>query len=223
MPRFVDCEQRTTEWFKVHAGRITASRMCDLTAYSKAKGKEGVELKARADYRAELVAERLSGQMSQHFVTEQMKWGTEQEPYAKSAYEQTRDTMLEEVGFAIHPVYDFAGASPDGICDGTKVVEFKNLTTANHLAILDSGVVPDDYRDQVLWTMLCCECEEADFVSCDSRLAQNAKELELVIIPVPYDEKRIAELEAEAVKMNAEVEAQINRIRNRQMQYRTRE
>jgi putative phage-type endonuclease len=212
MPRIFRMEQRTQEWFKIHAGRITASRMCDLMAYSVAKGREGAELKARRDYRDELIAERLTGQMSQHFVTTQMNRGTEEEPYARAAYEQARDVMVDEVGFVIHPDYGFAGASPDGLVGRERGIEIKNLTTVNHLALWKSKQVPPDYYDQIQWNMFCCEMGEWDFVSFDSRLLERAPHLQLLILPVPRDDKRIAELEAEAIKLNGEIIAAMEEL-----------
>ncbi len=208
MPKFFDMEQGTPEWLKIHAGRITGSRMRDLMNYSKTAAKSGnrVENNARADYRDELVAERLTGQMSQHFVTEQMKRGTAEEGYARSTYEVKMGVMVEPVGFAIHPTFDFCGASPDGYIDGRKIIEIKNLTTVNHLYVCRTRIVPSEYFDQMLWTMRCCEVEEGDFISCDSRLFDRAPHLELLVLPVKMDEKRIQELEAEAVLMNEQIE-----------------
>ena len=202
MPKFVECEQRSPEWFAVRCGRITASHMDELFAYSKAKGKEGQELKARADYRMQILSERLTGQMANHFVTNEMKWGMEQEEYAVSAYEVARNAMVEAVGFAIHPTLDFAGASPDGLVGHDSLIEIKCLTTARHLEIWKSRQVPQEYYDQIQWNLVCCERFNADFVCFDSRLPQH---LQLFIIPVVYDEKRVAELEAEVCKMNDEV------------------
>ena len=51
MPKIIDCEQGSVEWFQARIGKITASRFGDIMAYSKAKGKEGIELKTRSDYR----------------------------------------------------------------------------------------------------------------------------------------------------------------------------
>lgn len=211
MPKFIDCEQRSAEWFKVRTGRITASHMGELMAYSKAKGKEGVELKARSDYRMKILAERLTGQMAQNFVTEQMKWGQEQEEYARSAYEQAKNAFVEEIGFAVHPALDFAGSSPDGLVGSDSGIEIKCLTTANHLEIMKSREVPQDYYDQIQWNMVCCERDKWDFVAFDSRLPPH---LQLIVIPVTLNEARIAELEAEAIKLNAEIEAMIDSFSN---------
>ena len=210
MPKFIDCEQRTAEWFAARAGRITGSHMCDLMAYSKAKGKEGVELKDRANYRMNLLSERLTGIAARHFVTEEMKWGQEQEEYGIAAYQQRRDVMADYIGFAIHPTMDFAGASPDALIGNDSILEIKCLTTARHLEIWKSREVPQEYYDQMQWEMVCCERFKGDFVCFDPRLPEH---LQLLIIPVKYDEKRVAELEAEVVKMNAEVEAMMAELK----------
>jgi hypothetical protein len=109
MPKFIECFQHdefgvpTREWMAARCGRITASRLGDVMAYSTQKGKEGKELKVRADYRSELAAERMTGMNARHFVTPEMKWGQEQEDYARSMYEVERGVMVDQIGFAIHP------------------------------------------------------------------------------------------------------------------------
>jgi putative phage-type endonuclease len=207
--RIIECEQRTSTWMKWHSGRLTASRMCDLMAYSKVKGKETQELLSRRDYRDELVAERLTGQMSQHFVSQQMKRGNEEESYARSAYEVDQDVEVDQIGFVIHETYGWAGCSPDGWIGREKGLEIKNLTTVNHLALWKSKHVPQEYYDQIQWNMFVCEFDAWEFVSFDSRLFQRAPHLQLLIIPVQRDEKRIGELEAEGKKMDAEIKAAI--------------
>ena len=212
MPKFLMMEQRSPEWFAVHAGKITGSRMCDLMAYSKQKGKEDQELKARSDYRDELIAERMTGQMSQHFVTDQMKRGVEEEQWARSAYEQKFQVPVDEVGFVIDSVYETWGASPDGIVrrrEGNMIVEIKNLTTVKHLKTVRSGIAPQEYVDQILWTMARCGYRDSHYVSYDSRLLERHPNAALLAITVPYDENRIAELEAEALKMDEEISAEI--------------
>jgi putative phage-type endonuclease len=178
-------------------------------AYSKQKSKEGIPLKARSDYAIELLSERLTGLSSNHFVTNEMKWGAEQEEYARSAYEQRCSLMVEPVCFAVHPALDFTGGSPDGLVGDDSGIEIKCLTTGRHLGIWKSREVPQEYADQIQWNMVCCEREKWDFVCFDSRLPAH---LQLLVIPVAYDEKRVAELEAEVCKINAEVEQMIEEL-----------
>ena len=206
MPKIFDCPQRTAEWFKIRCGLITGSHMCDVTAYL-ANGKG--ETKNRANYRMSLVAERLTGKITEHFVTNEMKWGQEQEEFAISAYEQTFNTLVAPVGFAIHPTMDFSGSSPDGLIGVDGILEVKCLTTARHLEVFTSQQVPSEYYDQMQWEMVCCERTRGEFVCFDCRLPEH---LQLFVIPVSYDEKRVEELEAEVRKMHAEVEAVIKRL-----------
>ena len=206
MPKIVDCEQGSVEWFQARIGKITASRFGDIMAYSKAKGKEGIELKTRADYRMELVSERLTHQMAQHFVTDAMKWGKEMEDYACSAYECSQDVMVQRIGLCIHPTMAFSAASPDGWVGENKIIEIKCPTTATYLGWRKSREVPQEYIDQILWNMVCGERYEADFIGYNPRLPEH---LQLLVIPVQYDDKRVAELEAEVRKMEAEIQAEI--------------
>jgi hypothetical protein len=48
--------------------------MCDVMATLK----RGGEAASRRDYRAELIAERLTGRAEDHYVSKEMKFGTEQ-------------------------------------------------------------------------------------------------------------------------------------------------
>lgn len=215
MPKIVDCEQHypngqpTPEWLAARCGRITASRLGDVMAYSSQKGKEHLELKERSKYRIELVAERLTGDTASHYVSKEMKFGSLVEDEARSAYELSRVLMVQSVGFCIHPTMDFSGASPDGWVGENKIIEIKCPTTATYLGWRKSREVPQEYIDQILWNMVCGERFEADFIGYDPRLPEH---LQLLVIPVRYDEKRVAELEAEVRKMEAEIQAEIAAI-----------
>ena len=71
--------QGSEAWFAQRLGRVTASRVVDVLA----KLKTG-EAAARANYRAELVAERLTGKAAESFTNAAMKWGTDCEPLART-------------------------------------------------------------------------------------------------------------------------------------------
>ena len=91
-------EQRTDEWFAARIGKVTASRVADVIAKTKSGYGAG-----RANYLADLVVERLTGQKAQGFSNAAMEWGTEQEPHARAAYSAKTGIMVEEVGFIDHP------------------------------------------------------------------------------------------------------------------------
>ncbi len=197
--RFVDCEQNSAKWIWARTGRITASRICDLMATLK----RGGEAASRRDYRAELIAERLTGKAENRYVSKEMRYGSEQEPFARTAYEIRTENIVDQVGFVFHPRLDFSGASPDGLIREDGGVELKCPKTTTHLAYMAAGIVPKEYEDQMLWNMACAEREWWDFVSFDPRLPEK---LRLFIVRMPRNEERIAEIEREVTKLNHEMD-----------------
>jgi hypothetical protein len=128
-------------------GRITASRMGDLMA----RLKRGGEAASRRDYRAQLIAERLTGETQDRYVRKEMQFGIEQEPFARTAYEIRTENTVDQVGFIFHPRLDFSGASPDGLIRQDGGLELKCPRTTTHLAYIAAGTVPDEYQEQMLW------------------------------------------------------------------------
>jgi putative phage-type endonuclease len=197
--RIVDCEQNSAEWVSARTGRITASRMCDMMT----RLKRGGEAACRREYRAELIAERLTGRAEGHYVSKEMQVGTEQEPFARTAYEIKTQNIVDQVGFIFHPRLDFTGASPDGLIEQDGGLELKCPKTTTHLAYMMAGTVPEEYQDQILWNMACAERKWWDFASYDPRLPEKIR---LFIVRMPRDEARIGEIEQEVLKLNSEVQ-----------------
>ena len=69
-----DREQGSPEWFQIRLGKVTASRVSDVIA----KTKTGWSA-SRANYMAQLIAERLTGQAQDH-TNAAMQWGTDNKP-----------------------------------------------------------------------------------------------------------------------------------------------
>jgi putative phage-type endonuclease len=197
--RIVDREQNSAEWIWARTGRITASRVCDMMATLK----RGGEAACRRDYRAQLIAERLTGRAEDHYVSKEMKFGAEQEPFARTAYEIKTENTVDQVGFVFHPRLDFTGASPDGLIGDDGGLELKCPKTATHLAYMMAGTVPEDYQYQMLWNMACAERKWWDFASYDPRMPEK---LRIFIVRMPRDEARIDEIEREVLKLNSEVQ-----------------
>lgn len=131
-------------------GKVTASRMADVMATIKTG-----EAASRANYRAELVAQRLTGQLKAGFTNAAMQWGTDTEPFARAAYEIKYGTIVEEVGFIPHPTIMMSGASPDGLVGTGGMIEIKCPNTATHIAFLLDGKIPMKYQLQMAWQMAC--------------------------------------------------------------------
>ena len=191
----------------MRAGKVTASRVSDVLA----KIKTG-EAAARRDYRAQLVAEILTGRPQEDgYINAEMQWGTDQEPLARSAYEMAKDVLVDQIGFVLHPTIDRAGASPDGVT-GKVGLEIKCPKTATHLQYLLDGVVPSKYQPQMLWQMACAERPWCDFVSYDPRLPSD---MQLFVVRFNRDEKRITEMEAEVKVFLDEVDAMLANLKER--------
>ena len=201
----INCVQGDNQWFAERCGRVTASRMNDVLAVLK----KGGESAARAKYKLELLAEICTGHVEEHFVTEAMARGAEQEPFARAAYEVHAGVMVDQVGFFVHPRIDRAGASPDGLIGHDGLIEIKAPQTTTHLQYLIDGVVPVEYQAQMLWQMACTGREWCDFVSFDQRLPEH---LQLFVVRFERDEKRIAELETAVGEFLRELDALMLRL-----------
>jgi putative phage-type endonuclease len=160
-------DQRSAEWYQTRLGKVTASRIADLMARTKS----GYST-SRANYMAELIAERLTGAKGDSYQNAAMQWGTEQEPYARAAYETLKGVLVKEVGFVPHPTIPNSGASPDGLVDDDGLVEIKCPFTATHLEFLTTGIVPEKYMLQMQWQIACTGREWCDYVSYDPRLPE---------------------------------------------------
>lgn len=199
-------EQRTDDWFALRAGRVTASRIADMMA--KTKTGWGA---SRANYRAQLVVERLTGMPSESFSNAAMQWGTDREPEARQAYCEHMLCTVDELAFAEHPTLEWAGASPDGLVGETGLLEIKCPNTATHIDTLLNGTVPDKYFLQMQWQLACLPGREwNDFVSYDPRLPEPMR---LFVKRVDRDDELIATLEKEAEAFLAEVEQTVAQLR----------
>lgn len=184
--------QGTPEWKADRAGKATGSRAADILA----KIKTG-EAAARRDYRVQLVTERLTGAPADDgFISKEMAWGTEQEPFARMAYEMLTGVVVREAGFAFLPDVQ-VGCSVDGFTEDDGFLEIKCPKSSTHIGYLTANVVPSSYLPQITHNLWVTGCKYADFVSFDPRLPEN---LQLFIKRVERDEESI-KLHAEQVML----------------------
>lgn len=196
--------QGSSEWHALRIGKVTASRVADVVA--KTKSGWGA---SRANYMAELIAERLTGKPAEQFTNAAMAWGTEKEPDARAAYEFFRDASVIEVGFIEHPSIAMTGASPDGLVSVDGLVEIKCPLSATHLETLLTQSVPSKYITQMQWQMACTGRTWCDFASFDPRLPES---MSLFVKRVDRDDKLIAELERDVSAFLAELADKISRL-----------
>lgn len=200
--------QGTEEWFKQRLGKVTASKVADVMA--KTKSGWGA---ARANYMAQLIAERLTGNVTESYSNAAMQWGTETEPQARAAYTFFTDNSVEEVGFVDHPSIDMAGASPDGMVGEDGLLEIKCPNTATHLDTLLGTGIDGKYIKQMQWQMACTGRKWCDFVSYDPRLPVA---LQMKITRVERDAELIAEMEAEVINFISEMDKKIESLNSLQ-------
>lgn len=196
-----EIEQGSADWFAMRLGKVTASRVADVIA----KTKSGYSA-SRANYAAQLIAERLTGDVAESFSNAAMQWGTEQEPDARLAYEFRHDVEVVQVAFVDHPAIAMSGASPDGMIGDAGLIEIKCPNTATHLETLRSETIPGKYETQMLWQMACTGRQWCDFASYDPRLPENMR---LFVKRLQRDDARIAELEAEVSAFLTEIDATV--------------
>lgn len=200
-------KQGTDGWLKDRAGLATGSKIKAIYTDGKSKGKEST---TRINYMYALAEERVNGAPSdQGFVSDAMKWGTEQEPFARMAYEGVSETDIEQVGFIRHNVM-MAGCSIDGAyIEGGRIIgitEFKCPMLKTHIGYIKDGVLPDDYKYQVIHNLWVTGADWCDFVS-------YRPGFKLFILRVFANDLPIAEHEEELKKFLAEVDACENDIR----------
>ncbi|MCJ8518972.1 putative phage-type endonuclease [Pseudorhizobium tarimense] len=197
--------QGSPEWHALRCGKVTASRVADVV--TRTKSGWGA---SRANYAAELIAERLTGVTAEGFTNAAMQWGTDQEPAARASYEFLHDVTVEQVAFVVHPSIPDAGASPDGLVGESGLVEIKCPNTATHIDTLIKQTVPAKYVTQMMWQMACTGRKWCDFVSYDPRLPEA---MQVFVTRIMRDDAVIAELEDEVRKFLAdEVEAKVSAL-----------
>ena len=196
--------QGSEAWKMLRLGRVTASRVADVVA----KTKSGYSA-SRANYMAQLIAERLTGTVAEAYTNAAMIHGTETEPEARAAYCFYQGVAVEEIAFVPHPKIDQAGASPDGLVGDDGLVEIKCPNTATHLETLLGQAVPSKYETQMQFQMACTGRKWCDFVSYDPRMPENMR---LFIKRLPRDDKRIAELESEVAAFLLEMAVKLSEL-----------
>lgn len=197
--------QGSDEWKALRLGKVTASRVADVIA--KTKTGWGA---SRTNYAAQLIAERLTGNIAESYTNAAMQWGTDTESEARSAYEFRTNEDVVEVAFSPHPKLEMSGASPDGLVGDNGLVELKCPNTATHIETLLSKTVSGRYVTQMQWQMACTGRQWCDFASYDPRMPENMR---LFVCRVTRDDILIGELEKEIGIFLSELDGTIKKLK----------
>ena len=203
--RIVACEQRTPEWYRLRAGKLTASRAKDMLA----KIKTG-EAAARRDLKYQLVAERLSGEPQEdNYINPAMQWGLDHEAEAIAAYEAATGSLVTPIGFCEHTTL-LAGCSPDGFVGTHGAVSIKCPKTATHIRYWRDGGEPSEHWAQHTHELWLTERAWIDFVSFDPRLPDR---LRLLVVRVTRSIKERDDYEAEVRRFLDDVQLELDALK----------
>ena len=200
----VNIEQRSNEWHQMRLGKVTASRVADILAKTKAGASA-----SRQNYLIELALQRTTGVIQESYSNSAMEWGVEQEQFAAIAYEVAKETFVEKTGFWPHETIKWLGVSPDRLVGADGLVEIKCPNTQTHLEYVESRKPPMKYLQQMQFQMACTGRQWCDFVSFDPRAPEG---LQLFVKRVKRDDAYILELEAEVKKFLEEMETRIEKL-----------
>jgi len=189
-------KQGSPEWLQIRCGKATASCFADVLATIKSG-----EAASRRNYRAQIIAERLTGVPADTYQSAEMKWGTDQEPFARISYEAKTGNVVQQIAFIAHSEL-MAGASPDGMIGADGQAEIKCPNTATHIDTLLKGMSPD-HIPQIQGNLWMSGRQWCDFVSYDPRMLER---MQLYVQRVQRDDAYIAKLEAEVRKFLLEVD-----------------
>ena len=197
-------EQGTDEWKALRLGKVTASRVSDVSVKTKTGYGAG-----RKNYMAELVVERLTNQPTDFFMSKDMAWGTEQEKFALAEYEMKYSILVDKIDFVNHPTIPMSGASPDGLVGSDGLIEIKCKKTGNHIEDLLGASIDKSHLDQMMWQMACTGRQWVDYVCYDPRIPEG---LQMHIKRVKRDDVYIKGMESEVIKFLKELDEQIESL-----------
>ncbi|WP_273721239.1 MULTISPECIES: lambda exonuclease family protein [unclassified Bartonella] len=201
-------QQRTAEWFQARLGKVTASNIYNVIS----KTAKGTPTSKYEDYKIKLITERLTGQTSPYYETEDMRWGIENEEDALREYAFIYDTQVTQCGFIQHPTIQMAGASPDGLIDEDGLIEIKCPRSTNHMRFIIDNEIKPEYLAQMQFQMACTRRKWCDFISYDPRFTGNSSLFRMKIKRIHRDDKQIEQINQAVESFLTEIEQEIQRI-----------
>lgn len=164
-------EQRTADWYKRRKQLVTASEaasvlpnrsevvnqyMLDFPTAYKPKGAYCNPYCSKKEWFL-----RKTDPRYKFTGNEATEYGQRYEPIAQALYEAMKNTVVHEYGLIVSNVYDFIGASPDGVSEENVMLEIKCPFVREI-----TGVPPIYYYIQMQVQMEVCDLPECDYLEC---------------------------------------------------------
>ena len=164
MIRVNDLVQGSAEWFEARRAILTG---IGFTKVITPKGKPSSQ---QDDYMDKLVAEYTTEIVDETFKSDWMKRGNELEPEAADIFAYERDVIVEEVGIVYRDKDKLMSCSPDrfwfsGSNSQLKGLEIKCPKASTFVKYVREGILPDEYKAQVIGSMLVCGMTEWTFMA----------------------------------------------------------
>lgn len=163
---FPEMIQGSEEWIAARCGLLTASEMSLII--TPATLKAAVNEKER-NHLYELLAQRISGHVEPHYVSDDMLRGHEDEIEARILYSKTY-ANVHDVGFITNDRFGFTiGYSPDGLVGDDGQIECKSRRQKFQVQTIVENVAdrtaPRDFLIQVQTGLLVSERQWCDLIS----------------------------------------------------------
>lgn len=198
--------QGSDGWKNSRRGVITGSRFKD----ARDKTAKGLPSAKCALYAKDVARERIGGKVLEPYQNGAMRLGTEQEPFARSAYEIATGNLVFEAGFITDDEGIF-GVSVDGFVGDDGVLEIKTMVSSDTLftAIVEGDI--SAYIDQINGYLWLLNRKWVDLVLWAPDLAHLG--LQMKVIRITRDEKAIDALEADLIAFSRVVRENESKLR----------
>ena len=156
-----DLIQGSDEWLAARCGMLTASEM-KLVVTPTLKPAANDKMRAHL---FELLAQRITGHVEPHYISDDMLRGRDDEIEARALYAE-RYAPVEECGFVTNNGFGFTlGCSPDGLVGDDGMIECKSRRQKYQAQTIALWEVPDDFLIQIQTSLLVTGRAWCDFVS----------------------------------------------------------
>ena len=136
---YQELTQGSDEWLAARCGLLTASEMKLIITPT---GKVADNDKSRS-HLYELLAQRITGYVEPHYISDDMLRGLSDEIDARDIYAKTYEPV-EEVGFITNDKWGFTlGYSPDGLVGTEGLIECKGRRQKFQVETIIAGEMPD--------------------------------------------------------------------------------
>ena len=189
--------QGSEEWLRARCGSLGASQI--HLALAKIKSGWGA---SRENVMADLICERLTGEPTQTYESEDMRVGKEREPLAREAYCWAKGVDVELVGIVPHPQIKGTHASPDALVPPDGLLEVKCPKRSTHLATLCGAPPEGRYLLQGCWQMACTGQQWVNIASFNPEFPP---EMQLYVHRMVRDNAAISKAEEQVEEFLAEL------------------